>query len=169
MDNNHINNHICHNHARSERNYCGRIENEFSYCDRCDGRCENEHGGEVYVFNVEKTAYKNRNFRESIWTGKYMQLTVMSIPRSHNIGVELHEDTDQYIRIERGNALVLTGEDQKCLYNKKKLCRGDAVFIPAGVWHDIVNIGKCNLKISSVYAPPHHPKCTVEKYGKSNC
>ncbi len=192
MDNNHFNNHICNNnHRRIERNLCGRIENEImprredncscdegklyehlefyrndnmSYYDGCDRKCKNEHGGEVYSLNVEKHAYKNNNFRETIWTGKYLQTTLMNIPCSQNVGIEIHEDTDQYIRVEYGYALLLTGENPQCLFNKKKLCKGDAVFIPAGTWHDIANIGKSDLKLSSVYAPPHHPKCTEHRY-----
>lgn len=169
MENHHINNHICHNnHLRMERNHLGRIENEMPYCDNCENKCKNEHGGEVYVFNVEKAAHRNQNFRESVWTGNYLQMTLMSIPCAKSIGVELHDDTDQYIRIEHGYALLLTGDNPNCLLNKKKLCKGDAVFIPAGVWHNVVNIGRCALKISSVYAPPHHPKCTLEKHNHCN-
>ncbi len=191
MENNHLNNHICNNNnKRMERNYGGRIENEMitrredvfdcegndlyhhleyyqnnnhAYCEMCEHKCKNEHGGEAYALNVEKSANKNRNFRESVWTGKYLQMTLMSIPCSHDIGVEIHEDTDQYIRIEHGYAVALTGHDRHCLNNKIKLCVGDAIFIPAGTWHNIVNVGRCDLKISSVYAPPHHPRCTVER------
>ena len=164
MDNKRITNHICqNNNMRSERNFSGRIEKEASYCDICNNKCENEHGGEVYYLNVEKSANKNHNYRESVWTGKYLQMTLMSIPYSQSIGVECHKDTEQYIRIEHGYALLMTGDDEKCLNNMQKLYRGDAVFVPAGVWHDIVNVGRCSLKISSVYAPPHHPRCTVEK------
>jgi mannose-6-phosphate isomerase-like protein (cupin superfamily) len=164
MDNNHLNHHICHNHTRSVRNKCGRIENEMSHCNLCKNKCPNEHGGEIYALNIEKLAYKNNNFRESIWTGKYLQATLMSILPKENIGAEIHEDTDQYIRVEGGCALLLTGNDKNCLTDKKQLYRGDAVFIPAGTWHDIVNIGKCKLRLSSIYAPPHHPKCTEEKF-----
>lgn len=191
MDNNHLNNHICNNnHRRMDRNYNGRIENEltprrednydcegnqlhnhleyyhnndFSHCNRCDNKCKNEHGGEVYSLDVGKMAKKTHNFRESVWTGRYLQMTLMSIPCGQDIGVEIHEDTDQYIRVEHGYALAVTGCDCNHLNNKKRLCAGDAIFIPAGTWHNIVNIGKCDLKLSSVYAPPHHPKCTVQK------
>ena len=182
MENNHINNHICNNnHRRMERKYTGRVENEMilrnednnhfeqhtnndqSICSKCENRCQNEHGGEIYYLNVEKSANKNRNFRESIWTGRYLQMTLMSIHCGEDIGIELHKDTDQYIRVEHGYALVLTGCDSKNLDNKHKLTTGDAVLIPAGVWHNIVNIGRCDLKLSSVYAPPHHPKCTVQE------
>ena len=163
MDNHHINNHICNNHQRAERNFCTRLEKELSYCDMCDNKCINEHGGDVYVANIEKAAYNNRNYRESVWTGKYLQMTLMSIPRSQSIGIEMHDDTDQFIRVEHGTALLVIGNDSTCLSDKKKLYKGDAVLVPAGVWHDIMNIGKCPLKLSSIYAPPHHPKCTVEK------
>ena len=188
MDNNNLNNHICNNnHKRMERNYGGRIEmentprreenlncegnnvhhhrvehNNNSYCEKCDHKCKNEHGGDVYTLNVEKSANKNHNFRESVWTGKYLQMTLMSIASSNDIGIEMHADTDQYIRIEHGYALLLTGCDENHLNDRQRLCKGDAVFIPAGTWHNIVNIGRCTLKVSSVYAPPHHPKCTLQ-------
>ncbi len=139
---------------------------EMNYCHTCKHGCENEHGGEVYVLNVERMANKNEYFRESVWTGEYLQMTLMSIPRGCDIGVEIHEDTDQYIRVEHGNALAITGHSEHCLHKKNKLCAGDAIFIPAGTWHNIVNTGRCDLKLSSVYAPPHHSRCTVEPYKK---
>lgn len=132
-------------------------------CGRCELRCKNEHGGQVYADNIQRVACNNMNFRESIWTGKYLQMTVMSIARGDDIGVELHKDTDQYIRVEHGYATVLTGDSADNLCDRYQLYTGDAVFIPAGKWHNIVNAGRCALKLSSVYAPPHHPRCTVEK------
>ena len=127
MDNNHLNHHICHNHTRSVRNKCGSIENEMSHCNPFKNKCPNEYGGEIYALNIEKLAYKNNNFRESIWTGKYLQATLMSILPKENIGAEIHEDTDQYIRVEGGCALLLTGDDKNCLTDKKQLYIGDAV------------------------------------------
>lgn len=187
MDNNNISNHICNNnHKRMERNYNLRVANEGmprkeentnddrlnthkDYCDLCVDRCKNEHGGEVYGLNVEKSAFRNRNFRESVWTGKYLQMTLMNILRGNDIGVERHEDTDQYIRVEHGNAIVITGSTEQCLDNKIRLGKGDAVLIPAGTWHNVINVGRCDLKLSSVYAPPHHPKCTVERSRGDRC
>ena len=177
MDNNSVDKHICNNaHARAERNYQPRMERErerlmepltrnevHGYCGSHENKCKNEHGGEVFVTNMGKMTYRNINFRESVWTGKYLQMTLMSIPCRSEIGVELHSDTDQYIRVEHGIALALTGNNKDALCNKYKLNTGEAIFIPAGVWHNIINIGRRSLKISSVYAPPHHPKCTVEK------
>lgn len=158
-----------HNHLEYYENHQNHCDyHEHSYCNVCDKKCKNEHGGEVYSLNVVKNAKKNNNFRESIWTGRYLQMTLMSIACSHDIGVEMHEDTDQYIRVEHGYAMALTGCERNCLNNRVKLCAGDAIFIPAGTWHNIVNIGRCDLKLSSVYAPPHHPKCTVHKYRPDN-
>jgi mannose-6-phosphate isomerase-like protein (cupin superfamily) len=87
----------------------------------------------------------------------------MSIPCGEDIGVEIHCDTDQYIRVEQGMAIAFTGNSADNLCHKRKLNTGDAIFIPAGTWHNIVNASRRTLKLSSVYAPPHHPKCTVDK------
>ena len=185
MDNNSVKKHICNNTyinmdredqlriiteqraldgmTRREEEHTIPHENKHPMCDHCENRCKNEHGGVVYVLNVGKSAYRNNNFRESIWTGNYLQTTLMSIPVGEDIGVELHKDTDQYIRVEYGSAMVMTGKCENNLCNKQRLYQNDAVFIPAGTWHNIVNIGRCPLKLSSVYAPPHHPRCTVEK------
>ncbi|MBO5716127.1 MAG: cupin domain-containing protein [Clostridia bacterium] len=127
-------------------------------------KCKNEHGGDVYVANIGRIAFKNRNFRESVWTGHYLQMTLMSIPCGDKIGTENHCDADQYIRVEHGCAMAYTGNRQDALCNRYKLSMGDSIFIPAGTWHNIVNVGRRELKISSIYAPPHHPRCTVEKY-----
>ena len=187
MDHN-IHNHICNNTTRRmERDRQGRIDSERALLNRlyqeedqgldCEGnrkpickgctlKCKNEHGGEVYFANVGKMAYRNQSYRESIWTGDCLQMTLMSIPCGEDVGEEIHNDTDQYIRVEYGSAIAMTGDNANCLNNKYRMRAGDAIFIPAGTWHNIVNAGRCALKLSSVYAPPHHPRCTVEKYKK---
>lgn len=151
-------------HRATDRCAQGRTRNEageHNICDTCSIKCKNEHGGEVYVANVGRLACNNKNFRESIWTGKLLQMTLMSIDCGDDIGIEMHCDTDQYIRIEQGMAIALTGNGSENLCNKHRLYTGDSIFIPAGTWHNIVNIGRRSLKISSIYAPPHHPKCTL--------
>lgn len=125
--------------------------------------CSGEHGGDVYSLSVAGTARKNRSFRESVWTGDHLQLTVMSIDRGNDIGVEVHNDTDQYIRVEQGCAVALVGASADNLSEKYRLFSGDAIFIPACTWHNIVNSGRGALKLSSIYAPPHHPRCTVQR------
>jgi hypothetical protein len=89
-------------------------------------------------------------------------MTLMSIPPCCDIGAELHPDMDQLIRVEKGNAMVMTGNCPHNLNCEQHMCEGDAVFVPAGTWHNIKNTGRCPLKLSTIYAPPHHPFGTVE-------
>lgn len=146
--------------------HCDEYERPYPMCNSCALRCKNEHGGEVYITNVSKMAHANQNYRESIWTGSYLQMTLMSIPCGGEIGLEMHHDTDQYIKVEYGNAILEIGRNEVCMENRYRLCAGDSIFIPAGTWHNIVNTGRCALKLSSIYAPPHHPRCTVERNKK---
>lgn len=115
------------------------------------------------LVNVEQAACRNQNYRTELWTGKYLQMTLMCIPVNGEIGLEMHEDTDQLIMLEKGTAVVVFGECKNNLYAKHKMIDGDAVFIPAGTWHNVINIGNTELKIASVYAPPHHPRGTVQR------
>ena len=125
-------------------------------------------GAEPYAVNIEKASMQNQNYRTALWTGNHLQLTLMSIPVGGDIGLEVHHDTDQFIRIESGNGLALTGTDRNRLCSRWQICGGYAVFIPAGTWHNIINTGKCPLKIYTVYAPPHHPHGTVQEVKPSD-
>ncbi len=89
-------------------------------------------------------------------------MTLMCIPPCGEIGLEIHQDTDQFIRIEGGRAVVKMGKFENQLDFRQSLCIGDAVFIPAGTWHNIVNVGGCPLKVTSIYAPPRHPRGTIQ-------
>ena len=124
---------------------------------------QTDKGGNPYITNIEQITAQNPNFRTAIWTGCYLQMTVMCIPPCGEIGAEMHADTDQLIRIEHGKAFVKMGNCRNVLDFKQNLCKGDAVFIPAGTWHNIVNVSMHPLKVSSVYAPPNHPKGTVHR------
>lgn len=114
-----------------------------------------------YVANVSGMAMKNTDFRREMWTGCYAQMMIMCIPVGSDIGLEIHEKTDQMIRIEQGMALVKMGECKKQLDYQARACTGDVIFVPAGIWHNIINIGRNALKISSIYGPPHHPVGTI--------
>lgn len=121
------------------------------------------HGNHPYVTNIKQSATQNTNFRTAIWTGDYLQMTLMHIPVCEQVGLEIHKDMDQFIRVEQGNALVKMGECKKCMDFEQYIYPGDGIFIPADTWHNIINVGNCPLKLSSIYAPPHHPKGTVNR------
>lgn len=122
-----------------------------------------DYGPAPYVTNVAMSSIKNTNFRTTIWTGEYMQMTLMAIPPCGEVGLELHPDTDQFIRIEQGKALVKMGECKDALNYLQNAGCGDAIFIPAGTWHNIINTERAPLKLSVIYAPPHHPKGTIHR------
>ena len=122
-----------------------------------------DYGHVPFVFNIDHAATMNRNFRTTLWTGRDMQLTLMSIPAGSNIGVEMHEDADQFIRIESGHAKVYMGSRRGALREIGNVNEKYAVIIPAGTWHNVVNIGRRPLKVYSLYAPPQHPRGTIHK------
>lgn len=121
---------------------------------------QNDYGCQPHVDNMYCVSKNNQNYRTAFWTGQYLQLTLMSIPINGEVGLEIHNNTDQYIRIEEGYGFVMIGKT-KCQMDEWQLSSGDAIFVPAGMWHNIMNIGNCPLKLTSVYAPPHHPFGTV--------
>lgn len=120
-----------------------------------------DFGPSPLVFNIEKYTKYNENFRTAIWTGGNMQLTLMSIPVMGEIGVEMHPEVDQFIRIEDGNAVVKMGNSRDNLNYQKRVDGDFAIIVPAGTWHNVVNIGNTPLKIYTIYAPPQHPFGTV--------
>lgn len=122
---------------------------------------QTDKGPDPYVANIERLAMQNPNFRTAVWTGSHLQLTMMCIPPCGEIGLEIHEDTDQYIRVEQGCAVVKMGKCRKQQDFQQNVSRGDVIFVPAGTWHNVINMGSCPLRVSSVYAPPHHPKGTI--------
>ena len=122
-----------------------------------------DFGAEPFVFNIEHATNMNQNFRTTLWTGSHMQLTLMSIPVRGEIGVEMHADVDQFLRIESGFAKVYMGKCKNALCEKMTVDNRYAIIIPAGTWHNIVNTGNRPLKIYSLYAPPQHPFGTVHQ------
>lgn len=128
----------------------------------CQGEFR-DRGSEPLVVNIQCATQNNTNFRTALWTGQHLQLTLMCIPVGSDIGVELHEDVDQFIRIESGCALVKTGCSQNALTKQQRVDGSYALIIPAGTWHNIVNVGNAPLKLYSVYAPPKHPFGTVHR------
>lgn len=124
---------------------------------------ERDFGPAPFAVNIVRATCKNNNFRTALWTGCNLQLTLMSIPAGGEIGLEMHENTDQFLRIESGNGIVCMCSCKEKLNFNKHIGSGDAVIVPAGTWHNIINKGGCPMKIYSLYAPPKHPHGTVHK------
>ncbi|NLM97625.1 MAG: cupin domain-containing protein, partial [Halanaerobiaceae bacterium] len=122
-----------------------------------------DYGPDPFVINIERAARQNDYFRMALWTGEYLQLTLMSIEPGDEIGLELHTDNDQFIRIESGRGLVLMGNRRERLNFRERIFDGDVIFIPAGIWHNLINTGRTPLKLYSIYAPPQHPSGTVHE------
>lgn len=125
-----------------------------------------DFGGYPFVVNIEEATRRNTAFRRALWTGSLLQLTLMSIPAGGEIGIENHPHTDQFLRIEQGRGRVVTGSRRDALGSEKFVGPGSAIFIPAGTWHNLINIGRGPLKLYSIYAPPNHPKGTLEQTKK---
>ena len=122
-----------------------------------------DYGREPFVFNIHHATNKNENFRTTLWTGEHLQLTVMNIPIRGDIGVEMHPDVDQFVRVESGRARVYFGNSRNALHEVGVVNDNFAILIPANTWHNIVNIDNRPLKVYSLYAPPKHPFGTVHK------
>jgi mannose-6-phosphate isomerase-like protein (cupin superfamily) len=112
-----------------------------------------------YVGPIEKATLKNKYFRQVLFTGIHAQLVVMCLQPGEEIGDEVHETVDQFFRIEEGKAkFVLNGKEEHVVR------AGDAVVVPAGTWHNVINAYATKpLKLYTIYSPPNHPDGTVHK------
>lgn len=122
-----------------------------------------DYGAESFVVNIEEATKQNDTFRTALWTGKNLQVTLMSIAAGDDIGLEVHEHGDQFLRVEEGEGLVQMGDSEDNLSFEEKAEDDYAILIPAGKWHNVTNTGDKPLKIYSIYAPPEHPHSTVHK------
>ncbi|HOS70258.1 MAG TPA: cupin domain-containing protein [Bacillota bacterium] len=122
-----------------------------------------DYGPEPFVVNINEASKENSNFRTAIWTGRHLQVTLMSINVGEDIGLEIHPEIDQFIRIEEGQGIVKMGERKDRLDFQRKVYDDFAFIIPAGTWHNLINTGNKPIKLYSIYAPPQHPRGTVHK------
>ena len=110
-----------------------------------------------YVENIERETLANEDFRRVVYTGKNLQLVLMTLPAGCDIGEEVHEDRDQFFRVEEGEGEIhIDG-------NVNKVEDDYAVIVPAGARHNVVNTGAQPLKLYTLYAPPEHKHGTVHK------
>jgi len=119
-----------------------------------------DNGPNPFVANIETSTLENENYRTTLWTGVNLQVTLMAILPGHDVGLEVHTDHDQFLRLEQGQAMVSMGPAKDQL--KSWQASDDyAVIVPAGTWHNLVNNGEDVLKLYSIYAPPEHPHGTI--------
>ena len=114
--------------------------------------------------DIGKLTIENNNYRKVLNTTKHAQLVVMSLKPKEEIGNEIHPKVDQFIRIEKGTAMAIIGTEQK----KYKLKKEHFITIPANTYHNIINIGSCDLKLYSIYSPPNHKPGTIHKTKPKN-
>jgi mannose-6-phosphate isomerase-like protein (cupin superfamily) len=108
--------------------------------------------------NIEKDTLSNSDFRRVLYTGKNSQLVLMNLRPNEEIGEEVHETIDQFFRFEKGEGIVSIDGI------KRNVTDGDAVVIPAGARHNVINTSKTTeLKLYTIYSPPEHQDGTVRK------
>lgn len=107
-------------------------------------------------FDLETETVENPNYRSVAWSGKYLQVTLMSIPVGGDIGLEKHPETDQFIRLDQGQGRAQIGPSETELTFDKEVTDGWCVLVPAGTWHNITNTGDEPMQLYTVYAPQHH-------------
>lgn len=122
-----------------------------------------DYGPAPFVVNINDATLQNDNFRTALWTGKHLQLTLMSINVGEDIGLEIHPNLDQFIRIEEGQGIVKMGTNKNNLNFQRRVSDDFAFIIPAGTWHNLINTGNKPIKLYSIYAPPQHLRGTVHR------
>lgn len=112
----------------------------------------------MYINNIERETLENENFRKVLFTAQHSQLVAMSLDPLEEIGEETHDKVDQFFRIEKGAGEVIAGGQEK------KIGEGDAIVIPAGTKHNLINTsGTDKMKLYTIYSPPEHRDGTVHK------
>ncbi|WP_277585157.1 cupin domain-containing protein [Psychrobacillus antarcticus] len=120
-----------------------------------------DYGPSPFVFNINEASKQNNTYRTSIWTGEHFQVTLMSLNPGEDIGLEMHPNVDQFLRIEQGQGITQMGRTKDNLNFTRNVFDDWAIIIPAGTWHNLTNTGNIPLKLYSIYAPPNHPFGTV--------
>jgi mannose-6-phosphate isomerase-like protein (cupin superfamily) len=115
----------------------------------------------MFKANIEARTLSNQDYRRVLFTGRHLQLVLMSIPPGGEVDLERHPDTDQFIRVERGRGRVYTGRRQT---SRTAVRDGDVVVVAAGTWHRVTNTSSREpLKLYTIYSPPEHPPATRQR------
>jgi len=120
-------------------------------------------GPKPQAFDIEEATKDNKNYRTVAWSGRYLQVTLMSIPVGEDIGLEAHPETDQFLRLDAGTGRVQMGPKKDQLDFDKEVSDGWSVMVPAGTWHNITNTGKEPMQLYAIYAPVHHAAGKIHK------
>ena len=115
------------------------------------------------AFDIEEATGDNENYRTVAWTGRHLQVTLMTIPVGESIGLECHPATDQFLRVESGRGRAVMGAAEDTLDFEQEVTDGWSIQVPAGTWHDVINTGDEPLRIYTVYAPTHHAPGVVQR------
>ena len=118
---------------------------------------------EFWIDDIERATLDNTNFRTVLHSGSHSQLTVMSLLPGEEIGWEAHGHLDQFLRLEQGRARVDIGTSEDTVDESHEVADDWAFIVPAGIWHNVTNIGDEPVKLYSIYSPPEHPHGTVHK------
>jgi mannose-6-phosphate isomerase-like protein (cupin superfamily) len=119
-------------------------------------------GPQPQSFDIERATKENPDYRSVAWSGRYLQVTLMSIPAGGSIGLEAHPQTDQFLRLDAGHGLVQMGPSKDKLTFERKVSDGWCVLVPAGTWHNITNVGTAPMQVYAIYAPAHHAPGKVQ-------
>lgn len=120
-------------------------------------------GPKPNAFDIEQATLENENYRTTVWSGEYLQVTLMTIPVGSSIGMEMHPETDQFIRLEAGEGRCIMGPDEDTTDFDQDVEDAWSIQVPAGVWHDVINTGEEPMRLYVVYAPVHHAQGIVQK------
>jgi mannose-6-phosphate isomerase-like protein (cupin superfamily) len=116
----------------------------------------NDIGPDPQSFDLEQQTVENSNYRTVAWSGRYSQLTLMSVPEGADIGLEMHPETDQFLRLDAGRGRVQMGRTRDNLEFEQEVSDGWCILVPAGTWHNVTNIGNEPMQLYTIYAPAHH-------------
>ncbi|MBP5404741.1 MAG: cupin domain-containing protein [Clostridia bacterium] len=115
------------------------------------------------ILNIHRLTLMNDAYRREIWTGDHLQITLMCIPAGGEIGLEIHPELDQFLRVEYGVGSVYMGKERKEVAYLGEADASSAILIPAGTYHNVLNRRNVPLKLYSIYAPPKHPAGTLQR------
>ncbi len=120
-------------------------------------------GKKPYVINIGETVKSNESYRQEVWTGEKLQVFVMSIGENDESGVEIHHNIDQFIRIESGQGVVRMGPESDEATFERAITVDDAIFVPAGTYHNIINTGGEPLLLYTIYSGKQYDEGTIHQ------